>query len=103
MNLPNQTQKRIKNKNSSKMIHSFADKLEWKKVHQIMNDTSDIQHNSIMSTRKEFITAMEKLAKHAIVNILDLKEYSKEDIYRLAVSEDFNEMIYEVLSEKNKE
>jgi len=94
------SKKRSRRKNSTRLVHAFADKLEWQKVHDTMNATSDIKHSSLMSTRNEFIVAMKKLAKHAIINILNLEEYSDEDVYKLAVSEDFNEMIYEALLEK---
>jgi len=94
----------IKKRNGKKthLNHAFAEKIGWKRVRDEMNRTSDIQYNSVMTTRQEFITAMEKLSEYMIINFLQLDTYTQEDVRKLAVSEDFNEMVYEVLYDKYK-
>ncbi len=89
--------KRHKSSKKTHLNHAFAHKLSWKQVRDEINKTAEIKVSSIMTTRQEFIGAMEKMAEHVMKHFLLLENYTKEDITKLAVSEDFNQMVYEVL------
>lgn len=106
MQTSNQKLKKIKfkTKRSNSLSHCFVtDKLNWKKLHCKMNSIDKSKNNSsIMSTRQEFIIAMEKLAKVMIQQVLDMPNPTKEQIRKVAISEDFNEMVYEALLYKDE-
>ena len=103
MNMQKNKNYTIKKRPKSKktfLNHGFVqNKLSWRCLRDKMNETSDIKYNSVMTYRGEFISIMQKLAEYFIKNTTDLN-YTKEDIFNLAVSESFNEMIYEALDQK---
>ena len=96
---------KINKKRNNSLSHKFAgtSKLGWRNLHFKMNEIDKSKNNSsIMTTRQEFIVAMEKLAKNIMIQFLGIEYPSKEQIRKLATSEDFNEMVYEALLYKEE-